>query len=349
MTNTKEFYHIENIEISHRQVENALLALCLCVSTYVSYVVNYIQHLLLKKYISFLLLVFLLPTISFAQESDLRIGQWKSHLPYQAGRWVTQSETQIYYASPFSIFTIDKEDNSVEFLSKVKGLSDVGVDKINYNQAIETLVIAYNNSNIDLVKPDGIVNLNDILKNTNIVGDKKIYNILFEGTAAYLSTGFGIVKLNLEKEEFEFTTFTGLPVFDMTLFNGRFYAATDEGVYEAINAENINLADFNNWRLLDVPDGFPAIYSSAALAAHHNRLYLDVNGELFQYDGENLVSVHQENGFHIQYLEEGTEHLIAGFSKNEDGNGKVLLFKEDGGFTNSGGVCVNRPRSAIEL
>jgi len=124
-----------------------------------------------------------------AQESDLRIGQWKSHLPYQAGRWVTQSETQIYYASPFSIFTIDKVDNSVDFISKVDGLSDVGVDKINYNQASETLVIAYTNSNLDLVKPDGIINLNDIQVNTSIIGDRTIYNILFEDNAAFLSTG----------------------------------------------------------------------------------------------------------------------------------------------------------------
>ncbi len=336
MTNTPSgFYHIDHIGSQVR-------SMCLCVNPYMIYVVNSCKIL-----VSLLLLFLSVSTT--AQESDLRIGQWKSHLPYQAGRWVTQSETQIYYASPFSIFTIDKVDNSVRFLSKVDGLSDVGVDKINYNQAIETLVIAYNNSNIDLVKPDGIVNLNDILKNTNIVGDRAIYNILFEGTAAYLSTGFGIVKLNLEKEEFEFTTFTGLPVFDMTLFNGRIYAATDEGVYEAINDENTNLADFGNWRLLDVPDGFPAIYSSAALAAQHNRLYLDINGELFEYDGENLANVHQENGFHIEYLEEGVEHLIAGFSKDQEGNGKVLLFKEDGGFTNSGGVCVNRPRNAIEL
>ena len=173
-----------------------------------------------------ILLLVLLPFLGGTQTSDLQIGQWKAHLPYQSGRWVTQSETQIYYASPFSIFTINKVDNSVEFLSKVDGLSEVGVDKINYNQTVETLVVAYINSNIDLIKPDGIINLNDIQKNTNIVGDRAIYNILFVGEAAYLSTGFGIVKLNLEREEFEFTTFTGLAVFDMALYEGRLYAAT---------------------------------------------------------------------------------------------------------------------------
>ena len=44
----------------------------------------------------------------FAQESELKIGQWQSHLPYHSGKWVTQSPTTIYYATPFSLFTIEK-------------------------------------------------------------------------------------------------------------------------------------------------------------------------------------------------------------------------------------------------
>jgi len=294
-------------------------------------------------------LTFLYCFLGQAQESDLRIGQWKSHLPYQSGRWVTQSETLIYYASPFAIFTIDKRDNSVDFLSKVDGLSDVGVDKINYNQASETLVIAYTNSNLDLIKPDGIINLNDIQQNTSIIGDRTIYDILFEGDAAFLATGFGIVKLNLEREEFEFTTFTGLPVFNITLFNGQFYAATDEGIYTASNQENINLGDFGNWRLLDIPDGFPAVYSSQAVTVHHGRLYADISGDLFQYDGNELEEIHSENDFNVSFLSPGVEHLIVGFSKITSGNDIVLLFEEDGTFTGSGNICANLPRNAIEL
>lgn len=298
---------------------------------------------------SLLLFLLLFFFIGHAQESNLQIGQWKSHLPYQSGRWVTQSETQIYYASPFSIFTIDKIDNSVDFLSKVDGLSDVGVDKINYNQVSETLVIAYTNGNLDLVKPNGIINLNDIQKNTSIVGDRTIYNILFEGDAAFLATGFGIVKLNIEREEFEFTTFTGLPVLSMALFKGQFYAATDEGIYTVPNQDNINLGDFGNWRLLDIPDGFPPVYSSKSVAAHHRRLYVDIDGDLFQYDGNLLEEVHAENGFDLSYLVPGVEHVLAGFSKTTNGDGKVLLVKEDGTVTTSGAVCVNRSRNAIEL
>jgi len=316
--------------------------------------INIATQLLIKSPImkSFLLLIFTLfiGTTGFAQEndqSDLRIGQWKSHLPYHAGNWVTQSESTIYYASPFSIFTIEKEDFAVDFISTVDGLSDVGVNIIKYNPNSDALLVVYANSNIDLIKPDGIVNFNDIEKNTSIVGDRTVYDILFEGNSAFLSTGFGIVKLNLEREEFEFTTFTGVPVFGMAIFEGNIYAATDEGVYRANNDPAINLADFNNWQLLDVEDGFPPVYSSNAIATHHNSVYLDINDALFRYQNGELTEIHMEEGFSIGFLSAGNDFLIAGLDCGTC-RGKVLFFNEDNSFTTAATRCVDRPKYAIE-
>ena len=295
-----------------------------------------------------LFLSLLATVLSFAQQSDLRIGQWKSHLPYHSGVWVTQSEEKIYYASPFSIFTIDKQDFSVDFLTKIEGLSDIGINKIKYNELADVLIIIYNNSNIDLVKEGGIINLNDIQKNTSIVGDRTIYDIFFDEKSAFLSTGFGIVKLNLEREEFEFTTFTGLPVFGLTQLDNQFYAATDEGIYRAENSPTINLADFNNWSLLDVSDGFPDVYRSNAIAAHHDKIYLDLNDSLFQYSKGILQKLHFEDGFFISYLSPGQEHLLAGFFCKNNCRGKNFLFKENGSMIESGNRCIDRPFYAIE-
>jgi len=286
--------------------------------------------------------------VSWAQENELRIGQWQSHLPYHSGNWVTQSETTIYYASPFSLFTIEKEDFAVDFISTVDGLSDIAVNKIKYNTDLDALLVVYFNSNIDLVKEDEVVNFRDIQTNSSIVGDRTVYDILFEGNGAFLSTGFGIVKLNLEREEFEFTTFTGVPVFSMAIFEGFIYAATEEGIYRVENKPTINFGDFNNWQLLDVADGFPAVYSSNAVAAHHNSLYLDINGALFRYENGSLTEIYTEPGFSIGYLSPGNEFLIAGVTCNDNCRGKVLFFREDDSFVTSGGRCIDRPRFAIE-
>jgi ligand-binding sensor domain-containing protein len=175
-----------------------------------------------------------------------------------------------------------------------------------------------------------------------------VYDILFEDKAAFLSTGFGIIKLNLERAEFEFTTFTGTPVFDLTLFENHFYAATDEGIYRAENNPSLNLADFNNWKLLDIGEGFPPVYASKAVAAHHGKLYLDINETLFKYEAGALTELYAAEDFAIAYLSEGKQHLIAGMRCKGNCRGKVLFFKADDSFTNSGGRCIDRPQYAIE-
>jgi len=306
----------------------------------------------LMKYSLLSLFTFFSCTIAFTQDSvqvnDLKIGQWKSHLPYHAGNWVTQSETTVYYASPFSLFTIEKEDFAVDFISTVDGLSDVGINMIKYNPNSDALLVIYANSNIDLIKPDGIVNFNDIQKNTSIVGDRTVYDILFEGNAAFLSTGFGIVKLNLDREEFEFTTFTGVPVLGMAIFENNIYASTDEGVYRATNDPSVNLADFNNWQLLDVGDGFPPVYSSNAIATHHNSLYLDINDALFRYQNGELTEIHVEADFGIDFLSAGNEFLIVGLACKGSCRDKVLFFKADNSFTTASRRCVDSAKYAIE-
>jgi type IX secretion system protein PorZ len=129
----------------------------------------------MRKYqLTFLL--FIIFTIVLSAQSDLKIYQWKSHLPYPIGKSITQSSSKIYYAGPYAIFSIDKQDNSLEFLTKIEGLSDVKMSVLKYATEHETLIATYANSNIDLIKPDGIINLPDI-KNFDIVGDRAIYNI----------------------------------------------------------------------------------------------------------------------------------------------------------------------------
>ncbi|MBK8194758.1 MAG: hypothetical protein IPK76_16650 [Lewinellaceae bacterium] len=57
-----------------------------------------------------------------------------------------------------------------------------------------------------------MVNLPFIKKNINIAGDKQINDVAFEGKAAYLASDFGVLKLNLERAEVEYTVFTDVAV-----------------------------------------------------------------------------------------------------------------------------------------
>ena len=64
---------------------------------------------------------------------SLAIGQWSQHLPWQRSVSVTQSDAKIYYATEWAVLELDKADRSAQFLTKVEGLSDVGMNFIRFN------------------------------------------------------------------------------------------------------------------------------------------------------------------------------------------------------------------------
>ncbi len=180
------------------------------------------------------------------------IGEWRSHLPYGEVIDVAVAGDMIYAATPNDMFTYNTVDNRVERFGKIKGLSDVGVSKIAYNTHLKSLLIAYTNTNIDLIRENGsIVNISDI-KDKDILGQKTINNIMFIDQHAYLSCGFGIVILDMAKEEIYDTYYIGpegsaLNILDMTYNDTSLYAATEHGIYYA-DVDNPNLADFNQWQ-----------------------------------------------------------------------------------------------------
>lgn len=303
-----------------------------------------------KNQLTFCILFFV--TLLSAQ-SDLKLGQWKSHLPYYVGRSITQSESTVYFASTWSIFMIGKDDNDTQFMSKVEGLSDVDMGVIKYVDAHETLIACYENSNIDLVKPTRIVNLPFIKEDPNIVGDKEIYNIHIEGDdLAYLACGFGVVELNVDREEFGFTTKMNVKVNDVLIHDGFIYAATDEGIYRALNNGVTNLQDFGNWSLLGMEEGFPDDYSTNVLEVYEDKLFLSLNDSLFTYENSTLSFVFGRPEFESVFLTAEGSHLLFGIacneSINEDCIEKVYAFDTAMNIDSSGESCVNRSYYAIE-
>lgn len=193
-------------------------------------------------------------SIGFTFSQGVGIGQWRDHLPYNKCIAVTEGNNNIYCATPYSVFYYDKEDNSIHRLTKVTGLSDIGVSAINYNKDLNALVIAYSNTNIDIIQDGRIINVSDI-KRKQILGNKTINNIEFIGKDAFLSCGFGIVVLDIEKNEIKDTYYIGpegsqINVFDLSFseYDSVIYAATEAGVYSA-SYNNNNLANYESWTL----------------------------------------------------------------------------------------------------
>ena len=178
------------------------------------------------------------------------IGQWRDHLPYIDAIAIADAGNRMYCATSSSLFYYNKDDNSLNRITKINGLSDIGISTINYHPNTKTLVVAYNNSNIDLIVNNTIINISDI-KRKNIPGKKNINKILFVDNFAYLSCGFGIVELDLVRQEIKNTFYIGplgepIEVFDLTTDGTSFYAATEKGIYFA-NKNVPNLANYEYW------------------------------------------------------------------------------------------------------
>ena len=249
--------------------------------------------------------------------SNLKLGQWQQHLPWQRVRYVTNSADKVYCATEWAVVEIDKADRSPRFLTKVEGLSDIGMGVIRYNPAAAVLVLTYSNSNIDLWRPDAggsVTNMPFIQKNTTLIGDKKIYDIFFEGKSAYLACGFGVVKLNLEREEVEYTVFTGRAVRSFAVLDGYFYLGTEDGMYR-LSTSYDNPADFGQWIFMDEKVGFPAAYEVGPMAVFGGALYFGSDKTLLRFDGSALENLESHPTQSVRYLTTEGAGLVVGWKE----------------------------------
>ena len=196
-----------------------------------------------------LLIVF---TIAFYFASaQSKTGSWKDYLSYTNATKIAVSPKKIYCVTEGGLFYFDTQDNSINKVTGEVPLSDFGISTIAFNNANSVLIVAYKNSNIDLVYENGdVINISDI-KRKQFTGDKSINNISFSGNDAFIATGFGIVVLNLDKKEIKDTYIIGeegnaLAVNDIEIYNQYIYAATDDGLRKA-EKEGTNLLDYNSW------------------------------------------------------------------------------------------------------
>lgn len=297
----------------------------------------------------FLPLFLLLCAVPAFTQSNLSIGQWKSHLPFKEGISVTQSDDKVYYATRYALLIFDKADRAVERLTKVEGLSQTGVQLVKFNRPNDILLIVYNNGAIDLLHQDQITTLPNIPNSNILIGEKKVFNVFMDNDSmAYLSANFGITTLNLKSGLFPNTIKTPMPVYNSCIFKDYLYAATDEGICRANLKADYNINDFSNWEWMGQNQGFPDDFSANSLVVYQDKLYASVDDSLFAFDGNNASFVFQLNGFSPRYLSAEGSHLLAGFSCGSNCQGKVLVFDAQLNYRPAGSSCVNLPTYAIE-
>ena len=263
-----------------------------------------------------LIAMWLISTFAIAQ-SGVSIGNWRTHLPYQKVIGVEPVGSKIYAATQYELFYYDTQDNSINILNKINGLSDIGISTIAYNESQRKLFIAYTNANVDLIDYNGnIHNMSDI-KDKNIVGNKSINHVFFDGDLAYVACGFGIVVFDLKKEEVKDTYYIGnqgdmINVTDITFFNGRIYACTNDGIYYASQYAQ-NLANYAAWHFDNSLIHPHLAYTE--MEVFGGKLLLNYNGgsnadTLFVYDGSHWSYFDKENVIEKRQIRAYADRLL---------------------------------------
>lgn len=253
--------------------------------------------------------IFFLSLWVLSSAAQVPVGQWRVHLPYAYGTTVEKAGTKVYCGTRNGLFYYDTEDNSINTLTKVQGLSDVDITFLKFSPDYQTLLIAYRSGQLDLYK-NGKFQAFDAINRANIPGLKQINHIHLRGRYAYLSTAFGIVEFDLQRAEFRNTFIIGsegsrLPVNALTDDGTNFYAATDSGMrIAALNAPN--LSNYNFW----LPEPQWGQRKITHIAAWRNAIYTLGGDSLYAWKDSQWTGRVINQGFANTGLHAGKNHLL---------------------------------------
>lgn len=192
------------------------------------------------------LLTLSLLRLSILNGNAAEIGTWKAYMAYHDIKEIEKGGNILYVLASDNLYSYNTNDQSIQTYDKANTLSDCGISHIAWCQGAKSLVILYSNNNIDILdQSDNITNLSDYY-NKSMTENKTVYSIDINGQYAYLSTGFGIVIVNVSKAEITNTYNLGFRVDYSYVENNYIYAASStNGLYRGLMTDN--LLDKSNW------------------------------------------------------------------------------------------------------
>lgn len=309
---------------------------------------------LLNKNVFFLVFT-LLFSILYTNAQNVTLGTWQTHLPYKNAFGVAASKEHIYCAAEYSVFSYNTSDRSIKKFSTSEGLSDVGISAVGYDTLSNMLIIAYTNSNIDLLQNGKVSNL-PFIKDAVSLGDKQIRAIATTPGRAFLATGFGVVEISVERKEIKdsyiFTT-SGNPLAVNSIWvnENTIYAATANGLYTGSLDGFTNLVNFAEWKLLSSTEGLP-IGKASAVTGRGENVFVAINNTIFKKDGETWVSFYDTPGWSTISMFKGKERLIITqylYSGNNIADQRIVIINDNGSVNIApANFFIQRPVQIIE-
>ena len=197
------------------------------------------------------LLFLLLPLIPIFSLAQIGTGQWRMHVATSKATDVAAGNGLVMTTVGSGLVQYDHAAGESKVYDMVNGLSDIGLTTVCYDSGTASFFVGYENGNVDQILSSGnVINIPGI-KLAQILGDKRIYDLVPYNGKVYVACGIGIVVIDPAKNEIKDTYYPGSgteSVTDVTFANDSIYGITETKLYRAA-LSNPFLTDANQWQI----------------------------------------------------------------------------------------------------
>ena len=255
----------------------------------------------MKQSALLLILAFL---TSFAQ-ADEGMHTWRSHTAYGNVSEVVNTGDAIYALAGNALVKVDKATEEMTCYAKQDGFHGANIIHIGYDAPSHTLMLLYEDGLIDFLQNGKITALSD-LQLKQMSASKRANSLHIHDGKAYLGMPFGVVVVNIRKQEITDTYYIGdagaeADVRSVCCSTDSIYAIAGNHLYSA--HRNANLLDFRSWhKYRPVP-----AESLQDITVFHDELYLLADFVLHIRKANGWQSVSPEMHFHA--FKQSAQHL----------------------------------------
>lgn len=193
------------------------------------------------------LAVALLIVMAVVPAKSQQVGSWSIYPVFSGNNnnSLVDTGSKVFFLADGWLYSYDKDNDESVFYTKMNGMSDTDISGIYYNYDKKFLLVAYSNSNIDIVRENGRVDNVPDLKSVILTVSKTINSVDFSGDYAYIATDFGYMVIDCNKcvvkESFNYgKAFKSIVVTDKNIF-----ATFDKKIYvSSVGESHYELSSF---------------------------------------------------------------------------------------------------------
>ncbi len=223
---------------------------------------------------------FIILTGLILQTISAQNNRWIDMLSYRQIKALSPGENFIVAGSQNAVFIYYPTDGTYDKYATVQGLSGENINITVYHPQSNKIFVAHQDGKIEIIVPGEKVHQDYSLFLSAVADENKIIRAAFPyENKLWLGMTFGISEYNINEENFGDSYYIGsagspLPINDITVFNGKIYAATQGEGIKSIDTNDPSKADYTHWQQTGNGNWRKVIpFNGKLYGLHGNRIY----------------------------------------------------------------------------